>query len=333
MSTLAPAGAAGTDAFAEFVAVVPVREGHLPAGAAEAVAEAGGRALLIGDGLDEAAGSLRGVARDLRLVPAGPFAPGAWAVGLAPLLADTRVVVLPASPDGRDLAPRLAAQLDRPLFASAIRIEPTEVTSVRLGGRAVSRHELDGPAVVTLQPGVRTVEPGSDDPAPVGRTAELDEAGRAVRDAVVESVLPPDIATMDLSEAPRLLGGGAGLDSAERFEQLRRVAASLDASMGATRVITDRGWLGHSRQIGTTGVVVDPSLYIAFGISGAVQHTAGLGHPEHVISINTDEHCPMMELADLAIVADANQTLDELDRLFKSSGATGGGLSGEGGES
>ncbi|MGB6057731.1 MAG: mycofactocin-associated electron transfer flavoprotein alpha subunit, partial [Microthrixaceae bacterium] len=240
---------------------------------------------------------------------------------------------------GRDLAPRLAAQLGRPLFASAIRVEPTGVTSVRLGGRAVSHHELLGPAVVTLQPGVRTVEPDGDKgPAPVGHVAELDDAGGTVRDAVVESVLPPDIATMDLSEAPRLLGGGAGLDSAERFEQLRQVAASLDASMGATRVITDRGWLGHSRQIGTTGVVVDPNLYIAFGISGAVQHTAGLGHPEHIISVNTDEHCPMMELADLAIVADANATLDELDRLLGGAGVdspvvTGGESTGEGGAS
>jgi electron transfer flavoprotein alpha subunit len=82
--------------------------------------------------------------------------------------------------------------------------------------------------------------------------------------------------------------------------------------MGATRVITDRGWVSHERQIGTTGVVVDPRLYVAFGISGAVQHTAGLGNPDQVISINTDPHCPMMTMADLAVVADANATLDEL---------------------
>ena len=82
--------------------------------------------------------------------------------------------------------------------------------------------------------------------------------------------------------------------------------------MGATRVITDRGWVGHERQIGTTGVVVDPRLYIAFGISGAVQHTSGLGTPDHIISVNTDPHCPMMQLADLAVVADANAVLDEL---------------------
>ena len=83
---------------------------------------------------------------------------------------------------------------------------------------------------------------------------------------------------MDLAEAGRIVGGGAGLDDANRFEQLADVAVALGASMGATRVITDRGWVGHARQIGTTGVVVDPDLYLAFGISGAVQHTAGSGH-------------------------------------------------------
>ncbi len=82
--------------------------------------------------------------------------------------------------------------------------------------------------------------------------------------------------------------------------------------MGATRVVTDAGWVPHQRQIGTTGVVVDPRLYLAFAISGAVQHTAGLGHPDHVISVNVDPHCPMMSMADLAVVADANATLDAL---------------------
>jgi electron transfer flavoprotein alpha subunit len=76
--------------------------------------------------------------------------------------------------------------------------------------------------------------------------------------------------------------------------------------------VTDRGWLGHERQIGTTGVVVAPRLYVALGISGAVQHTSGLNDPEHVISVNTDPHCPMMQLAELAIVSDANAVLDEL---------------------
>ena len=117
---------------------------------------------------------------------------------------------------------------------------------------------------------------------------------------------------MDLAEARRILAGGAGLDSSGRFAQLAQLAAALGASMGATRVITDRGWVGHERQIGTTGVVVDPDLYVAFGISGAVQHTSGLGQPHRIVCVNTDPYCPMMQLADLAVVADANAVLDAL---------------------
>ena len=86
--------------------------------------------------------------------------------------------------------------------------------------------------------------------------------------------------------------------------------------MGVTRVITDRGWAEHERQIGTTGVIVQPDLYISFGVSGAVQHTSGLGQPGHIISVNTDAHCPMMQMSDLAIVADANAVLDELAQLL-----------------
>jgi electron transfer flavoprotein alpha subunit len=134
-------------------------------------------------------------------------------------------------------------------------------------------------------------------------------------DVEVLEVLPPDPATMDLAEAPRIIGGGAGLmaeDAQARFVQLAAVGEAIGASMGATRVVTDAGWVGHERQIGTTGVAVDPDLYLAFGISGAVQHTAGLGHPDHIVSVNVDQHCPMMAMADLAVVADAPAVLAAL---------------------
>jgi electron transfer flavoprotein alpha subunit len=146
-------------------------------------------------------------------------------------------------------------------------------------------------------------------------------------------VLPPDVRTMDLGEARRIVGGGAGLDAEQRFVELDSFAAHIGGVMGATRVITDRGWVHHDRQIGTTGVVVDPALYISFGVSGAVQHVSGLGSPDHVISVNTDAHCPMMAMSDLAIVSDANATLGALiDALIEglpdrqlAAGATGGG--------
>jgi electron transfer flavoprotein alpha subunit len=223
--------------------------------------------------------------------------------------------VLPASADGRDLAPRLAHLLGRPLLAGAVHVGPDRVQVARGGGLELHDHAVTGPVVATLQPGVRGLEPSGGLP-PTVSTADPPRRGnpRSGRgaDATVVEVLPADVTTMDLAEATRIVGGGAGLDSAARFHQLRDVAAALGASMGATRVITDRAWVAHERQIGTTGVVVDPRLYVALGISGAVQHTAGLGTPDHVVSVNVDPHCPMMQLADLAVVSDANAVLDEL---------------------
>ena len=112
------------------------------------------------------------------------------------------------------------------------------------------------------------------------------------------------------------MAAGAGLGSAEAVESLARVGTALGASIGATRVVTDVGWLSAERQIGTTGVEVRPQLYLAFGISGAVQHVAGLGQPDHVISVNTDPACPMSARAHLAVVADAAATVSALARLL-----------------
>ena len=234
-------------------------------------------------------------------------------MALATLLVDEPIVVLPASPDGRDLAPRIAAVLDRPLFAGAMAASAGAVTVALGGGTSMSTVATPPSCVVTLLVGVRGVEPAP--PLVDVRTFDLDldvDLESTSHDAEVVSILPPDAATIDLAEAPRIVGGGAGLDGPERFQRLAELGRLLGASVGATRVITDRGWVGHERQIGTTGVVVDPRLYIAFGISGAVQHTSGLGTPDHIVSINTDAHCPMMQLADLAVVGDANAVLVEL---------------------
>ena len=322
------------------LALIPVRDGTLPAGALEVAAECGGRVLLVGERPAEATSHLGG---ELACCDAGAYRPAAWAAALARLLEHEPIIVLPASPDGRDLGPRLAAVLDRPFFAGATRVDASTVVVPRDGGR--SMHTMAAPArlVATLQVGVRGAEPATSpatvthvdlaldvalDPATgdrdTGGTAQdpaKDTAAVALLDADVVEVLAPDAATVDLAEAGRIVGGGAGLRSAEQFEQLAALGRHLGASVGATRVITDRGWVGHERQIGTTGVVVDPDLYLAFGISGAVQHTSGLGHPDHVVSVNTDAHCPMMQLADLAVVADANEVLTELLALLTTDGA------------
>lgn len=296
------------------IAVVVVRDGQLPSGGDETVAECNGRALLVGSGTVEAARALEGIAHHVTVVEAGAFRPGSYAAQLAPLLVDEPMVVLPGSPDGRDLAPRLASLLERPLFAGAITVSPGRVELTRKGSTEIHEAAPAPAFVATLQPGVRGVARRTDLAALVVDVVDVPPVER--RDAAVRAVLPPDPATIDLSEATRIVGGGAGLDEPSRMAQLARVGTALGASAGATRVVTDRGWAPHERQIGTTGVVVSPRLYLAFGISGAVQHTSGLGQPDHIISVNTDGHCPMMQLADLAVVADANDTLEELERLL-----------------
>ena len=296
------------------IAVVVVRDGLLPAGGAEVVAECDGRGVLIGSGTSGAADALHGIATHLTLIERADFQPAAFAAALAQPLADESIVVLPASPDGRDLAPRLAVALQRPLHAGAIAVGADCIDLVRNGGRDLHRLVPEARFVATLQPGSRGViaDPLLNSPT-ISTHASV--AADTV-DATVIAVHPPDPATVDLAEAARIVGGGAGLDGPDRMHQLAELGIQLGASVGATRVVTDRGWAAHERQIGTTGVVVAPELYIAFGIAGAVQHTSGLGDPAHIISVNTDPHCPMMQLADLAIVSDANATIDALQVLL-----------------
>ncbi|MEV0701986.1 mycofactocin-associated electron transfer flavoprotein alpha subunit [Saccharopolyspora sp. NPDC050389] len=298
----------------EMLAVVIAREGVLPGGADEVAAECGGAVLVVGTGTPEAARAFTAAQR-IWAAEVPVIAPGALAAVLAPLIAEVAVVVLPASPDGRDIAARLAFQSERPLFAAATRCTPEHADLSRLDDSLEIRVALDEPAVVTLIPGVR----GTPQPVPAPEPVELTVILPAVLDAEVVEILEPEPETVELAEAKRIFGGGAGLvrpgeDGSAVMRTLTGVAAALGASAGATRVIIDAGWAGHDRQIGTTGVVVDPDLYVAFGVSGATQHVGGLGRPAHVISVNTDPSCPMTALADLGIVADAPEVLRELAR-------------------
>ena len=302
------------NALPEVLAVVVVRDGALPGGADEAVAEAGGAVLLAGTGTGRAAKELR-TARSAWTVETSRVAPGSLAATLGPSLRGVRVVLLPASPDGRDLAPRLAFETGRPLHAGAVRCGTDTADLSRADDALEVVVRFTGPVVVTLTPGVR----GVGRPLPPPEPVELAVDPVEVLDAEVVEVREPEPQTVELAEAARIFGGGAGLvgpgeDGAAAMRTLTEVASWWGASAGATRVVTDAGWAGHDRQIGTTGVVVDPKLYVAFGISGATQHTGGLGRPEHVVSINTDPSCPMTAMADLGIIADAPEVLRELDR-------------------
>jgi electron transfer flavoprotein alpha subunit len=295
------------------IAVIPVRDGVAPAGADEAICEASGQAIIIGSGTPTAAETLSSVATHLWLVETDIHAANVVAA-LENINRSHDSLILPGTPDGRDLAPHLAHAFGRSLYAGSISISDDKVSVSRNGGLSIVDFTPHQAFVATLQIGIRGTENISSNPTitPIN----IASVSRPTSSVTSIAVLPPDASTMDLSEAPRIIGGGAGLESGDRFIQLQNVATALDASMGVTRVITDRGWADHERQIGTTGVVVDPDLYIAFGISGAVQHTSGLGQPEHIISVNTDAHCPMMQMADIAIVTDANAVLEELAQLM-----------------
>jgi len=300
------------------LSVVVVRDGQLPAGARETVAEAGGAVLIAGSGTDKAADGLD-VASRAWLLEVPSVAPAALGGALAQVLAGVDMVVLPASPDGRDLAPRLAVTLGRPLLAGAVRCAPDEVEVTRLDDRLSVRVGVDGPVIVTLRPGRRgTLAPVEEPKSRQVSPLSLDIT-ETCRDAESVEVLQPEPGVVDLAEARRIVGGGAGLvpagaDGAAVMRLLADVGAALGAGAGATRVVTDAGWMSYDRQIGTTGVSVSPELYIAFGISGAAQHVGGLGAPEHVVSVNTDPSCPMTAMSDLGVVADAPAVLSELAR-------------------
>lgn len=312
------------------VAVLPTLGSVLAPGSVEAAAEvvdgAASRTLVIVTGGEVDLAPLAGVVDAVELVDAGRRGVGSVAAGLAPELETAPFVLTTASPAGRDLAPRLAAELGWPVLAGAVRVRTEEVVVARHGGLVQETIAPGGPFVATLQPGVRSVP--QDLEAPPARIETLPIPFPDRHDAEVLELRPPDPLTVDLADANRIVGGGAGLlgaDPAATFAMLTEVGAAIGASMGATRVVTDAGWVPHQRQIGTTGVVVDPALYLAFGISGAVQHTAGLGHPDHVVSVNLDPHCPMATMADLAVVADAPAVLAELaSRLLAEGGVDHG---------
>lgn len=330
-------GATGMPDGLDALAVVLARGGELPPGAAEAVTEAGGAVLVIGDGAEQAAGAAcPAVARQAWFCETGAgLRPGGLAARLAPVLAAVPLVVLPATADGRDLAPRLAARLGRPLLAGACAASlvaggaGVAAQLCRLDDRIVLPVQVPGPAVVTLAPGTGIIGPPPPGPAVVARLSLPAGPGNEPGDADhpegadprVLAVDDPDAAAMDLAEAGLVFGGGAGLAAGldagaarATFDLLARVAAAAGAAAGATRVATDAGWAGPDRQIGTTGVTITPRRYVAFGISGAVQHTGGLGEPEQVASVNTDPHCPMTAMSSLGVIADARGTLVALAR-------------------
>ena len=226
-----------------------------------------------------------------------------------------RAAIFSTSAQGRDLAPRVAARLG----VSAV----TDVLSFELeGDTVVVRHPVNiGKVIATLaisgSPAVIAMRPNVIAPAQNARAGRVENAEPAVDPAstrvkVIET-REGGGGKLDLAEAPVVVAGGRGLKAAENFKLVEDLASAFgNAAVGATRAVTDDGWRPHSDQIGQTGRLVSPELYIAVGISGAVQHLAGMRTSKTIVAVNKDKDAPIFKVADYGIVGDVFEVIPAL---------------------
>jgi electron transfer flavoprotein alpha subunit len=237
------------------------------------------------------------------------YAPGAWAAAIEQLVArhSPDAVVAAASERGQEAMAHAAARLDLPLAANCVWAEPGDpwrVVRQRWGGSLLEEATLSGPVkLVTVAQHVVDAA----DPVPVEPFApELSEADLVVR--VVRREEPPP-GTVSLTDARVVVGGGRGVGSAEGFEILEELAGLLGGAVGGSRVVTNLGWRAHSDQVGQTGARIAPDLYIACGISGAIQHIVGCKGAKKILAINKDPHAPMLARSDYAVVGDLHEVV------------------------
>ena len=231
-----------------------------------------------------------------------------------------RAVMLGFSAQGRDVAPRVAAKLDAPVM--------TDVTEVQAAGDAVvvKHPAYANKVMVTLQITAPTVvlalRPGAVTASPAPRSARTETmtpaADPAASRVVVKEVIEGGKGKIDLGEAPVIVAGGRGLKAPENFALIEDLAAAFgNAAVGATRAVTDDGWRPHSDQIGQTGRQVSPQLYVAVGISGAIQHLAGMRSSKTIVAINKDKEAPIFKVADYGIVGDVLEIIPALTNAVR----------------
>jgi electron transfer flavoprotein alpha subunit len=234
------------------------------------------------------------------------------------------LVATNATANGRDWMPRLASELHLPFVANCLSLDLQNdglfVLRSMYEGRAYvqTRTALHGrTALATLVPGVRGMPVNREKSLTALRMTGLLEVTRMIpemRSAHGQervrhiAVQAPSAEEVELDAAERIIAGGRGVGQ-EGFTTIASFARLLDAAVGATRVATDLGWVEHARQIGATGKIVRPKLYVACGISGAAQHTSGMTESQTVIAINPDRNAPIFALSDLGLLGDANQVL------------------------
>jgi electron transfer flavoprotein alpha subunit len=227
-------------------------------------------------------------------------------------------IFFPASQMGKDLAPRVSARLGAALAAdcTALRIEAGEIIATRpvYAGKALVDVRVTTPVrMYSLRPNVFTASAGNGTAAVESVTPVLSDADFAAK---VTSVKVSE-GRPDVTEASIIVSGGRGLKAPENFKLVEDLADVLGAAVGASRAVVDAGWRPHDEQVGQTGKTVSPSLYIACGISGAVQHLAGMSGSKYIVAINKDKDAPIFQVADYGIVGDVFDVLPALTGELK----------------
>jgi electron transfer flavoprotein alpha subunit len=236
-------------------------------------------------------------------------------------------VLIAATQEGKEIAGRLAVKISSGVLTDAVDLVPAEDGTAPVaeqsifGGAIVVRSRVrSGIPIVAVRPNSTAPEPaaGAATLEPAG--TELSEAAKAAR--ITERVVAERGERPDLTEASIVVSGGRGVGNADNFALIEKLADSLGAAVGASRAATDAGWYPHQFQVGQTGKTVSPQLYLAVGISGAIQHRAGMQTSKTIMVINKDPEAPIFELADFGVVGDlfnvVPQLTDEIARRKES---------------
>lgn len=219
---------------------------------------------------------------------------------------DPDVILLGAGPEGRDLAGALSALTGRGVLANAVALRgspdgPVATHSV-FGGKLVTESALSsGRGIVTIRPNTVTAEPAGS----AGAVASVAPAGELTQPQVpIVDRLDAETTAASIDDARIIVAGGRGVGGPEGFQLLEDLAAALGGAVGATRAAVDSGWIPYSQQIGQTGKIVKPQLYLALGISGAIQHKVGMQTASTIVAVNRDPDAPIAEFADMVVIGD-----------------------------
>jgi electron transfer flavoprotein alpha subunit len=227
------------------------------------------------------------------------------------------VVLLGGTSNGRDLAPRLAARLGVGVASDVDRLEwvdgKARARRPVYSGKAFATVDIVGtPAIATTRPNAFPAEEAG------GGAAEVVEVNvTAESKAKLIDTQAPEAGELSIAEADIIVSGGRGLKEGENFSYIRDLAHAIGGAVGASRATVDAGWIDHQHQVGQTGRVVSPNLYIAAGVSGAIQHLAGMSSSKHIVAINKDPEAPIFRVADLGIVGDLFTILPALTEEVK----------------